>query len=83
MIVLEPYDPDWPSQFAAARAEMLTTCGELLIEVHHVGSTAIPGLAAKPIIDMLPVLRRYEDGLPCVPLRCRVERNPLMIEASA
>ena len=68
MIVLEPYNPDWPSQFAAARAELLTACGNLLIEVHHVGSTAIPGLAAKPVIDMLPVLRRYEDGTLCVPL---------------
>ena len=32
----------------------------------HIGSTAIPGIAAKPIIDMAPLIRRFEDGLGCV-----------------
>ena len=66
MIVLAPYDPDWPSQFAAARAEMMAACAGLMLDVHHVGSTAIAGLAAKPVIDMMPVLRRHEDCLACI-----------------
>ncbi|HET6158848.1 MAG TPA: GrpB family protein [Dongiaceae bacterium] len=62
--MLAPYDPDWPARFAAARTEMLAACNELMLDVHHVGSTS--GLVAKPIIDLMPVLRRYEDGLDCV-----------------
>jgi len=62
MIVLVPYDPDWPAQFAAARDQILSACNGLVIEVHHVGSTAIPSIAAKPVIDLLPVVRRIEDG---------------------
>ena len=66
MIVLAPYDPVWPSQFAAARKEILSACNGLVTEVHHVGSTAIPGLAAKPVIDLMPIVRRREDGFACV-----------------
>ena len=66
MIVLAPYDLAWASQFAAARDEILSACGGLVIEVHHIGSTSIPGIAAKPIVDMMPVVRRFEDGAACV-----------------
>ena len=66
MIVLAPYDPAWPSQFAAARDEILSACDGLVIAVHHIGSTSIPGIAAKPVIDMMPVVRRFEDGTSCV-----------------
>ena len=66
MIVLAPYDPAWPSQFAAARDEILSACDGLVTEVHHIGSTSIPGIAAKPIIDMMPTVRRFEDGTACV-----------------
>ncbi len=66
MIVLVPYDPAWPVQFAAAREEILSACNGLVVEVHPCRSTAIPGIAAKPVIDMLPVVRRLEDGRACV-----------------
>jgi GrpB-like predicted nucleotidyltransferase (UPF0157 family) len=65
MIVLVPHDPAWPAHFAAARDEILSACAGLVIEVHHVGSTSIPGIAAKPIIDMMPIVRRFEDGAAC------------------
>jgi GrpB-like predicted nucleotidyltransferase (UPF0157 family) len=84
MIVLAPYDPDWPSQFAAARAEMMAACAGLLADVHHVGSTAIAGLAAKPVIDMMPVLRRHEDCLACVaPMRALGYGNDVRAYAEA
>jgi GrpB-like predicted nucleotidyltransferase (UPF0157 family) len=67
MIVLVPHDPAWAAQFAIARDEILSACNGLVTEVHHVGSTAIPGLAAKPVLDLLPVVRRFEDGAACVP----------------
>jgi GrpB-like predicted nucleotidyltransferase (UPF0157 family) len=66
MIVLVPHDPAWPAQFAAARAEMMAACKGLMLEVHHVGSTSIGGIIAKPIIDMMPILARDEDGLACI-----------------
>jgi GrpB-like predicted nucleotidyltransferase (UPF0157 family) len=66
MIVLVPHDPTWLAGFATARAEMMAICKGLMLEVHHVGSTSIPGIIAKPIIDMIPILARREDGLACI-----------------
>lgn len=51
------YDPSWPAQFAAEREGLLVLLGDLADSVHHIGSTSIPGLAAKPKIDMDVVLR--------------------------
>jgi GrpB-like predicted nucleotidyltransferase (UPF0157 family) len=53
-IAVVDYDPRWPASFAAER-DRLRAClpGELLGRIEHFGSTAVPGLAAKPIIDLL------------------------------
>ncbi len=50
-VVIANYDPEWPSQFEALRAVFADVLGDLVISIDHVGSTAVPGLAAKPIID--------------------------------
>ncbi len=48
------YDPAWPARFAAERALLEETIGSWITGgIHHVGSTAVPGLAAKPVIDIL------------------------------
>src|SRR4051794_20288642 len=52
-IVIADYDPAWPAQFEQERAEVLARLGSLVVAIEHVGSTAVPGLAAKPIIDLL------------------------------
>lgn len=65
-IILVPYDARWPAAFAIERDAILRACGGVIRAVHHVGSTSIPGIAAKPVIDILPVLLRHEDGLGCV-----------------
>jgi hypothetical protein len=49
-IVLAAYNPEWP-QIAAAHGDRLRALGSILETVHHIGSTAVPGLAAKPIIN--------------------------------
>jgi len=53
-VAIVPYDPAWPELFRAEAAH-LRSClpGELLGRIEHFGSTAVPGLAAKPILDML------------------------------
>ena len=47
-----PYDPQWPRNFEAIQKEILENLGELVVAVHHVGSTSVPGMSAKPIIDL-------------------------------
>jgi GrpB-like predicted nucleotidyltransferase (UPF0157 family) len=55
-IVVVPYDASWPRAFAQAAGELTSTMGGILLEVHHIGSTAIPGIDAKPVIDILAVV---------------------------
>jgi len=55
------YSPDWPRMFEEEAAGLRVVFGVALTLVHHIGSTSVPGLAAKPIIDVLPVVR--EIGL--------------------
>lgn len=52
-----PPDPSWPAAFAKAAQEVTAILGANLITVHHIGSTAIPGIWAKPIIDLMPEVR--------------------------
>lgn len=48
-----PYDPRWPLLFEDEAALLHHTLGDVAVQVHHIGSTAVPGLAAKAIIDIL------------------------------
>src|SRR4051794_5774624 len=52
---LVDHDPDWPRQ-ATERAARLRVLEPVLVAVHHIGSTAVPGLIAKPIIDLMPLV---------------------------
>ncbi|ELY5828310.1 GrpB family protein [Cronobacter turicensis] len=52
-IALEPYNPAWPAQFAEEEKRVREALGDVALAVHHIGSTSVPGLAAKPVIDML------------------------------
>jgi GrpB-like predicted nucleotidyltransferase (UPF0157 family) len=50
---LHEYDPGWPGAFAAERERLLALLPGAFVEIQHIGSTAVPALAAKPIIDIL------------------------------
>jgi GrpB-like predicted nucleotidyltransferase (UPF0157 family) len=52
MIAVVPYDAAWPEMFAAERDRLADALGEVAVRIDHVGSTAVPGLAAKPWIDI-------------------------------
>jgi len=54
-VTVFPYDPQWPAAFERGAAEVNAALGESLLAIHHIGSTSIPGIHAKPIIDMLAV----------------------------
>jgi GrpB-like predicted nucleotidyltransferase (UPF0157 family) len=51
-VEVSPYDPAWQDRFEAEAAAIRGSLGPYAIAVHHVGSTSIPGMAAKPIVDM-------------------------------
>lgn len=52
-VAVVDYDAQWPVLFAAERSLLQITLGEVISQIHHVGSTSVVGLAAKPIIDIL------------------------------
>jgi GrpB-like predicted nucleotidyltransferase (UPF0157 family) len=52
MIIIAPYDPAWPARFAAEAARIRQALGNIALRIEHVGSTSVPGLAAKPVIDI-------------------------------
>lgn len=54
-VSLVDHDPGWNDR-SKALADQLSVVGDCLIEVHHIGSTSVPGMVAKPIIDLLPVV---------------------------
>ena len=52
-LVIKDYDPMWPEAYATHRERITSALGERAVAVDHIGSTSVPGLAAKPIIDVL------------------------------
>lgn len=62
-VVIEDYDPNWPQLFETLRSQLALALTGLASSIDHVGSTAVPGLAAKPIID-IDVLLRSSAKLP-------------------
>ena len=61
-IVIADYDEAWPVRFSAERARIAAALGDRALRIEHIGSTAVPGLAAKPIVDILVEVARLEDA---------------------
>lgn len=66
-IYLADYDPQWPSYFEREAARVCAALGDAIVQLEHVGSTSVPGLAAKPIIDILLVVHDSSDEPRYVP----------------
>jgi GrpB-like predicted nucleotidyltransferase (UPF0157 family) len=67
-IRLQEYDPDWPRLFDREAARIRSVLGEGALQVEHAGSTSVPGLAAKPLIDIVLVVADSSDEAAYVPL---------------
>jgi len=60
-VLIVGYDPRWPVGFLTLRGRLEPVLGELAVAIEHVGSTSVPGLPAKPIIDLDVVVRSPAD----------------------
>jgi GrpB-like predicted nucleotidyltransferase (UPF0157 family) len=60
-VVIRDYDRDWPTLFRKIAGPVREALGDIAIAVEHVGSTAVPGLASKPVIDLDVVVRTRTD----------------------
>jgi GrpB-like predicted nucleotidyltransferase (UPF0157 family) len=66
-IVIAGYDPAWQERFRQEEARIRAALGESALSVEHIGSTSVPGLAAKPIVDILLVVEDSADEASYVP----------------
>ena len=73
------YDPEWPRMFAQEASRLESVWADQLVAVHHIGSTAVPGLMAKPIIDSMIVIKdisrvhQFDSGMISLGYRPRGE----------
>jgi GrpB-like predicted nucleotidyltransferase (UPF0157 family) len=65
-IVIVDYDPSWPAHYELEKSLILGAVGPHVAAIEHIGSTSIPGLAAKPIIDILVGLNDLADAGWCI-----------------
>ncbi|MDT8976280.1 GrpB family protein [Paenibacillus sp. chi10] len=56
-VIVTKYNEDWNRMFEDEAQKIKAIFGDELIDIHHIGSTSVPGLQAKPIIDMMPVVK--------------------------
>jgi GrpB-like predicted nucleotidyltransferase (UPF0157 family) len=60
--------PEWSLRFSAERDRLSNALGPVAIDIQHVGSTAVPGILAKPILDIAVAIQSFENFYPFVPL---------------
>jgi GrpB-like predicted nucleotidyltransferase (UPF0157 family) len=59
-LVINDYDPEWPVRFAAEALRLRKALGDLIVRIEHTGSTSVPGLGAKPIVDIQVSVEKLE-----------------------
>lgn len=60
-VTVVDYDPSWPQRFREERDRLCGALGEAALAIWHIGSTSVPGLAAKPVVDVLVAARSLEE----------------------
>lgn len=66
VFLTEP-SPQWAQLYAEERSRIAERLGAIVLAIEHYGSTSIPGIRAKPVIDLLIGVRRLDDALDCAP----------------
>jgi GrpB-like predicted nucleotidyltransferase (UPF0157 family) len=66
VILIEPYCERWPDDFRRVAKRLRAALGERASRIDHIGSTSVPGLAAKPVIDVQVTVAKLEDAGPLV-----------------
>jgi GrpB-like predicted nucleotidyltransferase (UPF0157 family) len=66
-IDLRPYNPEWPSMFSILERQIRDALGDSVLMIEHVGSTSVPGLSAKAVIDMVLAVADSSDESSYVP----------------
>jgi GrpB-like predicted nucleotidyltransferase (UPF0157 family) len=64
MIEIVPYKPSWPVEFVQIASQLRSALGELALRIDHIGSTSVPGLDAKDIIDIQLTVSSFDDFQP-------------------
>jgi GrpB-like predicted nucleotidyltransferase (UPF0157 family) len=73
-VSVRDYNPEWPARFESEAVLLAEAIGPWITGgVNHVGSTAIPGLAAKPVIDIMVGVADLESSRPCIDLLARLD----------
>lgn len=67
VVEIVPYSPDWPCRFERERERIADALGAVAVRIEHIGSTAVPGLAAKPLVDVTVTVEEPEDERAYVP----------------
>ena len=65
-IVIVEYNPKWPFMYEEERTRILGAIGQILVAIEHIGSTAVPGLGSKPIIDIMAAVHSMSHSLLCI-----------------
>lgn len=60
-VVVVPYSPLWPRMYEQESILILQALGKNCLSIHHIGSTSVPGLSAKPILDILPIVKNIQE----------------------
>lgn len=61
ILTVVDYDEMWPTLFENERTLLQMTLGKVISRIHHIGSTSVPGLSAKPVIDILIEVANLEE----------------------
>jgi GrpB-like predicted nucleotidyltransferase (UPF0157 family) len=73
-ILVVPYDAAWPRLFEEERVVLENLLTQWLVgSIEHVGSTAVPGLAAKPVIDIMAGVKSLDDSRPAIPVLAAID----------
>jgi GrpB-like predicted nucleotidyltransferase (UPF0157 family) len=67
-VEIVPYDAAWLGSFNEIAAALITLLGDRVLDIHHIGSTSIPGMAAKPLIDIDVIMPTAADVIDACPL---------------